>query len=224
MNVQSIYVRLAMASMLVLASRCASAQDGLKGALTEISRGATSRPSYRPIFEPTLAIADFDNDDKPDGAVLLDSGPFSGQGSHQIELHFTNRTNVELTFQSAETNLSVYGTDIDQDGDVDLVVEQSITHKRLQLWLNNGHGDFEKGRIADFPSSAAQTGQQIKDAEELNIPAVSLPPQRCVETMLKVCHVAGRPPSDREFAVLSTDIFAESSEFPSTASRAPPLS
>jgi len=224
MRGQSLWVKLAVTSMLLLGSQVVLAQDGLKGALTQANRTASFRQPFSPILGPSLAVADFDNDKKPDGAVLLDSDFVGPQGSHQIELHFTSRPNVDLTFQSAETNLSIYGIDIDQDGDLDLVVEQSITHERLQLWLNNGHGEFEKGRIADFPSASAPTGQQITTGEEVNIPAISLPPQRLVETMLKVCHVAGRPPSSREFAFLATTAFTDSSAFPSAASRAPPLS
>src|SRR5262249_34160741 len=146
-----------------------------------------------------------------------------GPSTFQIELHFTGRTNSAITFQSPESDLMVNALDIDHDGDVDILIEQSFTHKRLQVWLNDGHGNFEKGRIEDFPSSGLPDGEQASSPRTMECPAVVVPTQRSFETWLITCHVAGRPPSARDIAVLSADLFLSVRVFSSASSRAPPL-
>jgi hypothetical protein len=104
-------------------------------------------------MEQNLVAADFDNDQRPDGAVLLDAGELEGRQLFRIRLHFTARQDCELTFQSNETALAISARDVNQDGVPDLVVEQVFTHKRLQVWLNDGHGSFRPARAEDFPAA-----------------------------------------------------------------------
>jgi hypothetical protein len=146
-----------------------------------------------------------------------------GSGSFRIELHFTSRDNASIAFQSPESDIRVAAADIDHDGDIDLIIEQSLTRKRLQVWINDGHGNFEKGRIEDFPSAPVPT-RELMSSERPDCPAVSLPTQRGFETMLLAGHIAGRPPSNTEFAVLSTNPLLGNHPFSSATSRAPPLS
>src|ERR1019366_1617741 len=149
------------------------AQDGLGGALSRL--GATTDLLHEP-FEQRLAAADFDNDQKPDGAVLLDTGHFQGQKTFRIELHVTARNNSELSFESNEPALAITSSDINHDGAPDIVVEQTFTHKRLHVWLNDGHGSFHKARIEDFPSTDGESPFQFK-APSLaqDLPTLCLP-------------------------------------------------
>jgi len=213
-----------VAALLLVAAPVLRAQDGVQGALEQVNRAASLGQRLSPLSGPALAIADLDKDNKPDGAVLLEATPCFGTGRFQVDLHFTDRDNARITFQSSESNLAVVALDIDHDGDIDLVIEQSLTHKGLQVWLNDGHGNFEKGRIEDFPSADVPSRELVRSSERLEPPAASLPTQRGFETMLMACHVAGRPPSEREFADVSTNLSQIDHPFSLTASRAPPLS
>lgn len=141
---------------LFLAATSLWAQDGLRGAASKIG----STPSLlRNSFEHRFVAADLDNDQKPDGAVLLDAGNLNGQKLFRIELHFTAGENNELTFESNETALTLSALDVNQDGAPDIIVEQAFTHKRVQVWLNDGHGLFRKARSEDFPSAPAPSCQ-----------------------------------------------------------------
>jgi hypothetical protein len=136
--------------VLVLFSPYGWAQDGLGGAL---SRLENTRHTISDGFSPLVGIADFDNDQKPDGAILLDSVRSSGQRTVRIEIHLTAGQNNDLTFASDERALSISVLDINRDGAPDIVVEATFTHKRLHVWLNDGHGVFRKARTEDYPSN-----------------------------------------------------------------------
>lgn len=125
------------------------AQDGLSGAWSDLEK---TQVVLHTGFAQGLAAADFDRDARPDGAVLMDAGVFEGRRRFRIKLHFTNARNRELTFESSETALQLATPDLNRDGVPDLVVEQVFTHKRLQVWLNNGHGEFRSARVQDYPS------------------------------------------------------------------------
>jgi hypothetical protein len=178
MKLQSLCVKLVVAAALTLTAHQVRAQDGLEGAW---SRASLSSPtSLGTPFSQTLAAADFDGDNKPDGAVLVDDGWIRAQyGSRRIELHFTGRGNADLTFESNETALAIAALDVNKDGAVDIVVEQPLTCKRLQVWLNDGQGEFRKVRSEDFPS--AHVGNHERHASHSQWPDCSplcLPPQR----------------------------------------------
>lgn len=224
MRARFLSVNFVLATLLLVASPLLRAQDGVQGALAQASRTALLSQRLNRLSDPTLAIADFDGDNKEDGAVILETRPFFASGSFQIDLHFSSRSNAKITFQPPESDLTVAALDIDHDGDTDIVIEQSLTHKGLLVWLNDGHGNFEKGRIEDFPSAVAPTRDHLTSSERSDCPAVSLPTQRGFETMLMSCHIAGRPPSDVELAVVSSNSFQIDSPFSFPTSRAPPLS
>jgi hypothetical protein len=225
MKLRLLSVNFVLATLLLVASATVlRAQDGAEGALAQASHTALLGQRWNRLSGPTLAIADFDGDNKQDGAAVLESAPFLPSGNFQIDLHFSGRNNASIIFQSSESDLAVGALDIDHDGDIDIVVEQSVTHKRLQVWINDGHGNFAKGHIEDFPSVVAPTRDQVMSLERRNFPAVSLPSQRGFETMLIACHVAGRPPSDTGFALAPTTSFQDDRPLSLASSRAPPLS
>jgi hypothetical protein len=176
------------------------------------------------LHGPTLALADFDGDDKPDGAILLQSDVSRGQGNFELELHFTGRSNTDIKFQSPEPSVTVEALDIDHDGDIDLVIEQSLTRKRLQVWINDGHGNFERGRMEDFPSVVVPIRDKVGSSERLEPSVLSLPSQRGFESMLVACHIAGRPPCETDFLHFSISLFPLDHSPSLTQSRAPPLS
>ena len=131
---------------LALAAPFGRAQGGLGRALSAIGKthGLSS-------LGQKFVAADFDNDRRPDGAILLDGGQREGRQVFHIRLFIASDPDRELTFQSNETPLAISALDVNRDGTPDLVVEQVFTHKRLQVWLNDGHGRFRQARVEDFP-------------------------------------------------------------------------
>ena len=163
-------------SLLVLSLPAVRAQDGLRGALSrhsEISSGA-------PGSGQDLAIADFDNDDKPDGAILFQAGALNEPGLFRIELHLSADKNFAITFSTAEPGLAISALDVNGDGAPDIVVEKSFTRQRILVYLNDGHGAFRKARSEDhsLPDPfAPQWGGMLAQC----LPAVCLPSTRGFE-------------------------------------------
>lgn len=141
-------------SVLVLLTSLVRAQDGLSGALSQ--NDSFSHP-FENHFGQRLIVADFDSDQKPDGAVLLQTGRTDGYSSFRIDVHVTAGKNNALTFSSTDTELSVSVQDVNQDGVPDIVVEKTFTHQRLQVWINDGNGSFRKVRNEDYPANDQQS-------------------------------------------------------------------
>jgi hypothetical protein len=218
------YVKLVvMTAALVLAVSSLRAQDGLEGALPRAN--LASPLNLAAPFDQKLAIADFDNDHKPDGAVLVGSGRLAGQNSFRIELHLSHSNNTDLTFESPESSLAITAWDINKDGAADVVVEQPLTHKRLYVWLGDGHGGFYKGRVEDFPSPDVITGERLESpTPRPDCPAVCLGQQRGTELALLTSQsLLRRAPPANQFKSLPIASKLASPGSSPDASRAPPL-
>jgi len=222
MNGRFFTIKFVLFVMVAFASPSLWAHDGLKAALLRMNH-ASPRTFSTPFLQ-TLAIADFDNDYKLDAAVLVDSGRILDQNSFRIEFHLSGSSNTELYFESTETALSITALDVNHDGATDVVIEQSFTHKRLYVWLNDGHGGFHKGQIEDFPSAAAPNDERMESLSlRSDCPAVCLLQQRGSEmTMLASCSVRGRIPSTDEFEHSSLASPLASRQFCLASSRASP--
>lgn len=171
-------LKIVVAAVLALTASCLWAQDGLRGAVARAS--ALPQTILHSPFAQTLAAADFDGDKKPDGAILLDaSWPRPESSFRTIEVHFTGRGNADLTFQSAETALSISAVDVNGDGTIDIVVEHSVTHKRLHVWLNDGRGRFRKVGAEIFSSGVESNPERMESPpQRAGSPAFCLPSQR----------------------------------------------
>ena len=65
----------------------------------------------------------------------------------RIELYLSAGENRDLVFAANDPALTISAQDVNQDGIPDLIVEQAFTHKRIQVWLNDGHGKFRRVRV-----------------------------------------------------------------------------
>jgi hypothetical protein len=136
-----------LAVMLLVSVPSLLAQDGLLGASAE----RTGTACCSPDFEHHLAVADFDNDQKPDGALLLPVGLLSGNRSFRIELHVTSGKDDAIVFSAPEQSLSISAFDINRDGAPDIVIEKALTGQRIQVYLNDGHGSFHEALSDLYP-------------------------------------------------------------------------
>jgi hypothetical protein len=205
-------------SLLVLCLPAVRAQDGLRGAL---SRHAETLPGA-PGSASELAIGDFDNDDKPDGAILSQTGVLNGQKLFRIELHLSANKNFAITFSSAEPSLAISALDVNGDGAPDIVVEKAFTRQRVLVYLNDGSGGFreEKGDASPLPDPfAPQWGARLT----LCLPAVFLPSTRGFEVAGPQWISIIRPNGLRPPSFWSEALFAQSGPRAPSAPRAPPF-
>jgi hypothetical protein len=173
-------------SMLLLLVPSLRAQDGLQGALRREAAMTGGLPGFEQhsleqhSFEQHLAAADFDNDQMPDGALLLPAGFSGGERSFRIELHITSGDGGVITFSTAERSLSISALDVNRDGATDIVIEKAFTHERLQVYLNDGHGVFHKAPLEDFVAPDPSAPEWRSSTTEFS-PSVYLPTTRCSE-------------------------------------------
>ena len=219
---RAVYLKLMMAVVVAATVPSLWAQDGLQGALSHTK--IASPLNFSEPFRQTLAVADFDNDQKPDGAVLVDSGRIHDRNSFRIELHLSGSPNTSLSFESTENALTVTASDINKDGATDLIIEQSLSHKRLFVWLGDGQGGFHKSRAEDFPSAQNPNGEHLETPSmQPDCPVVGLPSQRFNEmSVLAASAVRGRPPSIEDLESLPQASSQTSRAFLLVFSRAPP--
>ena len=217
-------VTFAVAAFLALMAPCVWAQDGLEGVLPRVV--FVSRLNPDALLKQSLAVADFDNDQKPDGALLVQSGKTAaGQSRFRIELHLSGSANTAFTFESNETTLAITAVDINKDGATDLVVEQPFTHKPLYVWLGDGHGGFHQGRVEDFSFTCTLSNKFDSPAQQSDGLAICPAPQRGTYTSKLTVHVfAGPPPRSRDFEAGSASSSPTSPSSSLRSSRAPPTS
>jgi hypothetical protein len=224
MKLRLLCVKLVATAALTLTAQWVCAQDGLEGAFSRAN--LASQAKLEAPFSQTLAAADFDGDNKPDGAILVDHGWRWPQSSFRtIELHFTGRSNTDLTFASNEATLAISALDVNRDGAVDIVVEQPFTHKRLQVWLNDGRGGFREVRREDFLFADVGDRDQLgSPSQRPDCQALCLSPHRdCEIAILGACLSPRSSSSAHEQALPLGSLIGSRAGAPNSP-RAPPLS
>jgi hypothetical protein len=96
---------------------------------------------------PQRAAADFDADGRPDVALIQDGR----DGSRVVLTLSGSRDAVALNLDA----VSVATSDVDHDGDTDLVVATSSNH--VVIWLNDGRGHFTEERPAPSRDLSPET-------------------------------------------------------------------
>jgi hypothetical protein len=143
-------------------------------------------------FGWSSAIADFNADGRPDLAVARRLGNHGGS-DFRIDFQLSNGRRQSVLFASTLPALRVTAVDIDNDHDVDLVVTPLLGHHVIGVWLNDGAGNFRRGRSRDLGPAAARLSTSTLNG---------LPPQFALAT-----------PSPRRMALLSSPARAPTSSF-----------
>ena len=163
-------------SILVFCTPLVSAQDGLGGALPHSPMATVSLPG----FGPQTVAADFDQDQRPDGAILTRIPTLNGRDCYQIEVHLTAGRNQVIAVSLVGAGLAIKVSDINRDGAPDLIIRKALTDKLLKVYLNNGHGHFYGANSANYTlpkSPSTFWGQKLTQ----EMPVLSLPPTRGID-------------------------------------------
>jgi hypothetical protein len=88
-----------------------------------------------------------------DGDQILDRATVSGTGSYKsISVYFSrDHSSSVLSFSSSSPGPgSLLASDVDQDGDVDLVWTDLVNPGEVVVWLNDGLGRFERASSVEY--------------------------------------------------------------------------
>jgi hypothetical protein len=134
------------------------AQPGLFSALFRIQPSKSPlNGSDRRIAAPTNHVS---NRPKSE-AVVLGLGQTTGQRVFRIQIASARQQRSELVFVAKESFAALASRDVNRDGAVDLVVEQSLTRKPLRVWLNDGYGNFRQARTEEFLPSGREPPHHV---------------------------------------------------------------
>jgi len=128
------YATFALLIVMVAGVCCANA-------LPRKSTPSTSDRTSFLRFGQSLAVADFDGDNHIDTATLSGAGR-----SKDIEIHLSRaKARILLRFNTLTSELgSLFTSDIDNDGDNDLIWSDLLRADNVVVWLDDGTGRFER--------------------------------------------------------------------------------
>jgi hypothetical protein len=92
-------------------------------------------------FGQSLALADFDGDNRIDTATLSGGGR-----SKDIEIHLSRaKSRILLRFSTLTSEPgSLFTSDVDNDGDNDLIWSDLLRADDVVIWLDDGNGRFDR--------------------------------------------------------------------------------
>jgi len=205
-------------SALLLVAPALRAQDGLRGALSQSAEHG--RVLF--AFAQDVAAADFDNDQKPDGAVLLQGGPINREMAFRIELHLTGQQNATIRFSSSEAHLAITSVDVNRDGAPDILIERALTHQRLQVYLNDGHGAFQRSTSETPPPPGDSDPLWSMRVIDQELPSLFLPTTRGFEIARVETAAAWRESDTNHVRLWHEALLVQCGARAPSASRAPP--
>jgi len=149
------YVTLALVTSLVARAVCASS-----GSPAPLQQGVAD-PSPLLHFGQSLAIADFDGDNRPDKATLAGTGR-----NKSIEIRLSKTASVIIHFDTRTGDRgSLFVQDVDQDGDNDLIWTDLVHPGDVIVWLDDGAGKFERASADKYANEFVLT-----DAPAFGVP------------------------------------------------------
>ena len=106
------------------------------GLLVAVSAGGARQQQPSFVFQapPQSARGDFDGDGRIDTALIQDDS-----GTHRVSIQLSSSSS---SIQLDAAVIGVVQGDIDDDGDLDLVA--ATIDGDVVIWLNDGHGHFDR--------------------------------------------------------------------------------
>lgn len=108
-----------------------------------------------------FVLADFNNDEKPDSISLWGLGRRGGKSAFGVRICVGGRLVDLFTLDSSDPSIALSAIDVNHDHSPDIVVEQLFTQKRIQVWLNDGHGRFHQAHADSFRSADARAPNTV---------------------------------------------------------------
>jgi hypothetical protein len=141
------YATLILITCLVARAYCVSASPGRE------YRDVPDSGTFL-CFGQSIALADFDNDDRIDKATLFGVGR---NKSLEIYLSHTKaRALLHFDTQTSERG-SLFTRDVDNDGDNDLIWTDLLHPDDVVIWLDDGTGRFESVRPEKYAAEFVLT-------------------------------------------------------------------
>jgi hypothetical protein len=158
------------------------------GLLVAVSSGGARPQQPAFVFQapPQSARGDFDGDGRLDTALVQD-----GSGTRRVSIQLSSSS---TSIQLEAAVLGVVQSDIDDDGDLDLVA--TTIDGDLIVWLNDGHGHFDRkprtnGRGLSGEPGITQGTASEKGAIAFQTLALADPSRRQTGTVVTLA----RPPT-----------------------------
>ena len=126
---------------------------------------------------PSVAIADFDGDSRPDLASVQTGAGFSGGARYWIQLQLSAAGRQSIQLAAPAGGLLIEARDVNGDHALDLVLSTAWLQQPVAIFLNDGHGNFSRAALSAFPAAFHQskTNWRSNFAQEASV--VATPPQ-----------------------------------------------
>jgi len=171
-------------------------------------------------FGWSSAVADFDDDGRPDFAVA-DRLESSRDGGYRYRILFavSDNPSLSVSFDSPSPALTIVVQDVDDDHDLDVLVSDAPSARVDTVWLNDGHGRFVPRHDGVSPSPHLSSSH-VTSVPDTNSAAVALPNAASsldpVRTVVEVRRDSGSIGTFPEFPIQKSSIRPAPSRAPPT--------
>ena len=114
-------------------------------------------------------MADFNGDHRLDLITVFSTPNLAGSYTYRLEIGLGGPETGSFSFAGVDAEIRLRARDVDGDHDADLVVLGAISAKPIDLWLNDGAGNFRHGDVSKLPveSSSASLESPAPDDDTL---------------------------------------------------------
>jgi hypothetical protein len=113
-----------------------------------------------------FAIADFDGDRRPDlASVEVQTHSSSGAIAYSIHFRLASGAGQAFGVIAPAGGLQLMARDVNGDNAPDILVRTAWQHRRVALFLNDGHGNFSPADPGAFPAAAQNDDVQWSDGQ-----------------------------------------------------------